>query len=322
MCFSKQEMKRIGLIIISCNLIFLVHSQQEVGFSQYFTAMGYYNPAYAGKSGDINVMMQSRLQWYGAINNAPSSAFVAADMPLNYQNIQQGVGIVVFYDKASSLYQRTNIAAQYAYKKKMGKGILSIGLQAGQISETFRGDSVRLSDMEGNDDIIARAAVNGKALDMAIGLFYSTEKYYAGIATTHLLAPKINMGENMEMKVDRVYNLIAGYNILTRNPLFELQPSLFLLTNLQMAAGDITARVVYNKMYNGGLGVRINDKAGVNAVIFYLGANIKRFRLGYAYDFPTSVISKIGSHELMLSYQVELEKPKGKRNKHKSVRIL
>jgi hypothetical protein len=115
---------------------------------------------------------------------------------------------------------------------------------------------------------------------------------------------------------------MAGYNIQTGNPLFELQPSLFVQTNLQMAVGDITARVVYNNMYNGGLGVRINDMAGINAVILYLGADIKRIRFGYAYDFPTSVISKIGSHELMLSYQIELEKPKGKRNRHKSIRIL
>jgi hypothetical protein len=80
--------------------------------------------------------------------------------------------------------------------------------------------------------------------------------------------------------------------------------------------------MVYNKMYNGGLGVRINDMAGVNAIMLYLGAELKQIRFGYAYDFPTSVISKIGSHELMLAYKVELEKPKGKRNKHKSIRIL
>jgi type IX secretion system PorP/SprF family membrane protein len=164
--------------------------------------------------------------------------------------------------------------------------------------------------------------VNGKGLDFAAGLFYSTDKYYVGIASMHLLAPTISMDENMEIQVERIYNLSAGYNIQTKNPLFDLQPSLFVQTNLQMAVGDITARIVYNKMYNGGLGVRINDMAGVNAVILYLGATMKGVRLGYAYDFPTSVISKMGSHELMLSYRIELEKPKGKQNKHKSVRIL
>jgi type IX secretion system PorP/SprF family membrane protein len=243
-------------------------------------------------------------------------------MPWNYRGMQQGIGIVAAYDKASSLYQRTNIAAQYAYKKKMGKGVLSIGLQAGLISETFLGDSVRLNEDDGNDEIISRVTVDGKAIDFAFGLFYSTDKYYIGIASTHLLAPKIKLGENMEMPVDRMYNLTAGYNIPTGNPLFELQPSLFVQSNLQMAAGDITARVVYNKMYNGGLGIRLNDMAGVNAVMLYLGVEMKRIRLGYAYDFPTTVMSKIGSHELMLSYRVELEKPKGKSNKHKSIRIL
>jgi type IX secretion system PorP/SprF family membrane protein len=315
-------MKRLGFLLICCNLFLVAYAQQEVGFSQYFTAMGYYNPAYAGKSGDMNVLAQSRLQWYGAIQNAPASAFVAAEMPMTFLNKPHGIGIVASYDKASSLYQRINVAAQVGYKKKLGKGILSIGLQGGLISETFRGDSVRLNENEGDDPIIARVAVNGRTVDFATGLYYSTDRFYLGIASSHLLAPTINLNENMEMKVDRIYNLMAGYNIQTKNPLIELQPSLFVLTNLQMATGDVTARIVYNKMYNGGLGVRINDMAGVNAVILYLGAERDRIRLGYAYDFPTSVISKMGSHELMLSYRVELEKPKGKRNKHKSVRIL
>ena len=321
-CLRKQEMKRFWFIIIGCNVCLLVWSQQEIGFSQYFTAGGYYNPAYAGTSGDMNVMTQSRLQWYGAIQNAPASAFVAADMPWIFQNTQHGLGVVVSYDRASSLYQRTTIAGQFAYKKKAGKGILSIGFQGGLLSETFRGDSVRVNENEGDDPIIARTTVSGKGLDMAFGLYYSTDHYYIGIASTHVLGQKLMLDENMEIKVDRMYNLTAGYNIQTKNPLFELQPSLFVQTNLQMAAGDITARIVYNKMYNGGLGVRINDMVGVNAVILYLGADIKRIRLGYAYDFPVSVISKMGSHELMLSYKVELEKPKGKRNRHKSIRIL
>ena len=315
-------MKRFWFIIIGCNLFLLVRSQQEVGFSQYFTAMGYYNPAYAGTSGDMNVLSHNRVQWYGAMSNAPTSALIAADMPWNYFRMQQGIGIIVNYDKASSLYQRTLFAAQFSHKKKMEKGVLSIGLQAGMISETFRGDSIRLNENEGNDEIISRTTVDGKAIDFAFGLFYSTDKYYIGIASTHLTAPTIKLGENMQMPVDRMYNFTAGYNILTRNPLFELQPSLFVQTNLQMAAGDVTARIIYNKMYNGGLGVRINDMAGVNAIILYLGAEMNRIRLGYAYDFPTSVISKMGSHELMLSYRVELEKPKGKSNKHKSIRIL
>jgi type IX secretion system PorP/SprF family membrane protein len=315
-------MKRFWFIILCFGLFLTGQAQQEIGFSQYFTALGYYNPAYAGVSGDMNVLIHSRLQWYGAINNAPASAFVTAEMPWNYGRIQQGIGVIAAYDKASSLYQRTHFAAQYAYKKKMGKGILSIGLMGGLISETFRGDSVRLNEDEGNDEIISHSTVDGKAIDLALGFFYSTDNYYIGISSTHLLAPTIKLDENMQMKVDRMYNLTAGYNILTRNPLFELRPSLFVQTNLLMAAGDVTARVVYKKMYNGGIGVRINDMAGVNAVILYLGADIKKLRLGYAYDFPTSVISKIGSHELMLAYRIELEKPKGNRNRHKSVRIL
>ena len=109
--------------------------------------------------------------------------------------------------------------------------------------------------------------------------------------------------------------------ILFRNPLYELQPSVFLKTDMQSFQADITARLFYNKMFNGGFSWRVNE-----SLILLLGAKIGSFQVGYAYDFPISTIPILkatsGSHELVVSYKLKLKKSKSGKNRHKSVRIL
>jgi len=323
-------MKRVLVIIIAgcLSIYYNVWSQSDiVQFNQYFNAMGYYNPAYAGKTGDLNVRALYRLQWLGAFNNrAPKTMFVAADMPWKFGKSQSGIGIVVLSETVgmeTSLYA----SAQYAYKKKIGKGILSVGLQAGLINYAFDGTQVYIPDSEDHqqeDEAISEVEKDAMGLDVAAGLFYSTEKYYIGIGGLHLLKPTLNLDENMDRTIERGYNFTAGYNIQMKNPLIELQPSVFVQTNLQMVSADVSMRGVYNKMYNGGIGARFSDKGMINNAILFFGATLKDFQAGYAYEFPISAISKVsvGSHELMIIYRLKLDKPKGNKNRHKSIRFL
>jgi type IX secretion system PorP/SprF family membrane protein len=295
-------------------------------FSQYFAALNYYNPAYAGKSGGMNTLALYRMQWLG-VKNAPKSICVAADMPWKYRKLQQGLGVVVM-SETIGLDENLNVAAQYAYKRKMGKGTLSVGLQAGVINKTFRGDSIYLpsgsEEIDTEDEAITKSGVDAMGLDVAAGVMYYTGHYYLGFGFAHLLAPTMSLDENTERKVERSYNLTAGYNMQLKNTLFEIQPSVLILTNLQMVSADVTARGVYNKMYDGGLGIRMSDSGKFNSATLYLGALIKGFRVGYAYEFPTSAINtvSVGSHEFLVTYNLKLNDRKGLKNRHKSIRIL
>ncbi|MDR1780678.1 MAG: type IX secretion system membrane protein PorP/SprF [Tannerella sp.] len=321
-------MKRFWYIVLFIGVSSSVAIAQtdDALFSQYFSALGYYNPAYAGKSGDLYATALYRMQWLG-VKNAPKSALLTADMPWKYGKLNQGVGIVVMSESAG-LDERMNAGLQYAVKLKLGKGTMSIGIQAGMINHTFRGDSIYIpagsDEIVQDDEAITKSELDAMGLDFAAGVMYYTEKYFIGIASAHLLAPKLNLDENFERKVERSYNLTAGYNIPLKNTLFELQPTVMTFTNLQMVSADVTARAVYNKVYNGGLGVRVSDNGKVNAATLYLGALIKGFRIGYAYEFPTSAMNSAttGSHEFMVTYNLKLNNNKGKKNKHKSIRYL
>ena len=330
-----MTIKRFWTVFLLLNMgIASAWAQIDASLNHYFMAMGAYNPASVGMKNELAVTALYRLQWLGLDRGVPQSAFVAADMPFTFGKTRHGVGVMFFSDDKSTLYKDVYTSLQYAYKHKLGKGVLSIGLQGGMISKSYLGSKAEpvpegidgSSDHSKEDEALPKSDVDAKGLDVAVGLLYSTDKYYVGIASTHVLAPEMELDENFTLKVNRGYNLTAGYNIKLKNPLIELQPSVFMQTDMQMYMGDVTVRAVYKTMFNGGLGVRIADSyQGVRMNgILYLGANIGKFRVSYAYEYPFSALSKVstGSHEAMATYRLTLNKPKGGRNRHKSIRIL
>jgi type IX secretion system PorP/SprF family membrane protein len=326
--FRRMDRMRFWFMIAVCSLWAAgARAQSDALFNQYFSVPGYYNPAYAGKAEGLNVSALYNLQWLG-MKNAPKTMVLTAGMPWKYGKSEHGLGVVV-YSETLGLDRNLFTSAQYAFKKKLGKGVLSIGLQAGMVNMAFAGEDIYIPDSEdhepsGSDEAITTAKADGMGLDMSAGLFYSTDRYYIGLASSHLLETKVELDENLERKLSRGYNLMAGYNIQLNNPLLELQPSMFVLSSLQMTSADVTLRAVYDKKYSGGIGGRISDSGKMSAAILYFGMTVKGFRAGYAYEFPTSALirASAGSHELMVTYRLNIDKPKGNRNKHKSVRFL
>ncbi|MDR2469535.1 MAG: type IX secretion system membrane protein PorP/SprF [Tannerella sp.] len=315
------------VIVISGLCIWGGQAQQDAQFNQYFSVLGYYNPACAGKENGLNVSALYNLQWLG-MKNAPKTMVVTAGMPWKYGRTEHGLGVVV-YNESLGLDKNMYTSVQYAFKKKLGKGVLSIGLQAGMVNMAFAADEIYIPDDEehetpDSDEAMPTANADGMGLDLAAGLLYATDRYYVGLASTHLLETKVELDENLERKLSRGYNLVAGYNIQLTNPLIELQPSVFAQSNLQMLTADVTLRAMYDRKYSGGIGGRMSDNGKMSAAILYFGMVIKGFRVGYAYEFPMSALVRAGagSHELMATYRLNIEKPKGNRNKHKSIRFL
>lgn len=312
--------KCLLLIILFVICATVTRAQYDAQISQYFMAMGYYNPGYAGTTGDLNLFALHRQQWLG-IKGAPKSFFVTGDMPFKLGKTNHGVGLVLFTE-GIGLFQNTHVAGQYAYKQKLLGGTLSIGLQIGIVNQSFDGEGVYYptSDYhQPEDQAIPSTKVSGMGLDMNAGIYYTRKNLYIGLGATHLTQPEIQLDEYAYTYISSAYNLTGGYNIQFRNPLYELQPSVFLKTDMQSFQADLTARLVYNKMFNGGFSWRMNE-----SVVVLLGAKFGNIQVGYAYDFPTTPILKgsTGSHELMVSYRFKLKKTKTGKNRHKSVRIL
>lgn len=316
----KRVLLSVVLLLFTCAGI--VQAQYDIRLSQYYMGMAYYNPAYAGSTEDLNLLALSRLEILG-VSGAPQSFFVTADMPLKLGKTNHGVGLVAFME-GLGLFNNIHIAAQYAYKQKLWGGTLSIGLQVGIVNQSFDGTKAHVPSVEsfvqpGEDTAIPTTQVQGMALDMNAGVYYARKNFYVGLGMTHLTEPEMQLDENAYSYIGRAFNLIGGYNIQLNNPLYELQPSVFLLTDMMSFHTDVTARMEYNKMFNGGFAWRLNESVGV-----LLGAKLGRFQVGYSFDFPTTAFGRgsAGSHELTVKYRLKLNKTKTGKNKHKSVRIL
>lgn len=308
------------MVVLCCTCAGIVRAQYDVRLSQYFMAKPYYNPAVAGATEDLNILALARLEWVG-MSGAPMSFFVTSDMPLNIGKTQHGIGLAV-YTESIGLFMNTHVGAQYAYKYKLFGGVISGGLQIGLVNQSFDGSKVEMVESEFHqetDAAIPTEQVSGMGLDLNFGIYYNHKRFYAGFGMTHLTQPELQLDENAYTYIGRSFNLMGGYNIQLRNPLIELQPSVFLLTDMQSFHADITARLEYNKMFNGGISYRVNESVGV-----MFGVKIGRFQAGYAYDFPITALGRAssGSHELCLRYAMKLNKTKTGKNRHKSVRIL
>lgn len=307
-------------IVLLLTCVSLTRAQYDVRLSQYFQAKPYYNPASVGATEDLNILALARMEWVG-IKGAPLSFFAMADMPLTLGKTQHGIGVVLLTESIG-LFQNTHVGLQYAYKQKLFGGTISGGFQIGLVNQSFDGSKVEMVESEYHqqtDEAIPTSQVSGMGFDMNFGLFYTHKKFYAGIGMAHLIEPELQLDENAYSYIGRTYNFMGGYNIQLPNPLFELQPSVFLLTDLQSFHTDITARLEYNKMFNGGVSYRVNESVGI-----LFGVKIGRFQAGYAYDFPITALGQAtsGSHELYVRYSLKLKKTKTGKNRHKSVRIL
>ena len=308
-----------------CFIFFLLSAttlvaQQEAQISQYWALPGYLNPGAIALNDRLTVAALDRMQWTG-VPNAPKTFFVTAEMPFRLLKKKHGVGIVVVNDRAG-LFSNTDFSLQYAFRLKLWKGELSLGVRAGMTSHNFDGEKVDIPETPDHNpsaDDIPRVKVSAMAFDAGFGAFYNHPRFYGGISASHLSQPELELDEKSYIQLKTVYYLTAGGNIPLRNTLYELHPSILVKTTFQNTQLDVTLRMVYNKLFWGGLSYRLND-----AVVVMAGAEFNGIRVGYAYDIGTSAMAKVsnGSHEIFASYTLKIDLSPKTKNKHKSIRIL
>jgi len=325
---SEIPMKRVVLSILLLLIsIGSVFSQFDAQLSQYMFHISSFNPAAVGEGNLIQITGQHRIQWIG-IPNAGRTTVFSINAPLKIANISNGVGFIFLNDKVGQFITQS-AHLQYAYKKKLGPGVLSIGADLGFVSLGFNnGDSIQdpkhtipIGDYHkiSEDPEIPKSSVVGMSFDMNVGLFYSTPTYYAGLSYLHLNSPTVNWGDKSEFKEFGTLFLTGGYNFNLANPKYVLKPSTLFKTDYTSWQLDLSSRLEYDNKYWGGLSYRVQD-----ALVALAGINIAGgLSIGYSYDLPTSKIITVssGSHEIIVMYSFEYIFGK-RNNKYKSIRIL
>ena len=315
----------IAAAVLSIVVALGAHAQADASFSHFWMGQSYYNPASAGELNAIRLNLGSRMQWVD-FKRAPMTFYFITDMPYKLLDQKWGVGAKVEFERIG-LFTNTRLGAQLAWKRKIGKGTFSVGIQPGIFSQVFRGKEAIEVDEEstGGDEIIPKQDVSGTAFDASAGVYYTHPRYWVGFSVTHLTSPHIELKVSREslnyyeFLVSRSYYFMAGGNIPINNTLFDIQPSGMFAQTQNFWTAQVAAKLRYNRMLNIGAGYRWKD-----AVTAFIGVNLKDAYIGYAYDYPVSAISKatFGSHEVFVTYHVKLDPKEKNKNKQKSVRLM
>lgn len=315
-----MKLKHIILFILFLTFGFeSAFGQWDAQVSQYWRMKNFYNPSFIGETNNLESALLHRRQWVG-ITNAPVTSIVSMNMPVNFFGKEHGIGAIITTEKIG-LYSNTYMLGQYAYKFKFKNGkYLHVGLQGGLLNVDFDAAGIRFPDSPAydKDDPAIPVAGGDKVIDAGLGAAWIAPNYYIGFSVNHLWEPTFEMNDTHQAYIARTYYLMGGYNIKLNNPLIELQPSAFFKSDAVAYQLDVTAKMEYNKMFNGGISWRKDE-----GFVFLLGVKIRNIDAGYSYDLSTSEISKVshGSHELFLRYSVTLNTKK-KIAASKSIRIL
>ena len=304
--------------VVLITSIISTYAQWDVQFSDYTTLKSYYNPAVAGTDGMLDVAMAYSIQMAG-YDDAPRTMYLGATLPVYFLGPHHGAGVSLYSDEIG-IFKTQQINLQYACNLKMGKhGRLAIGVQGAMLNETIDTKDMKLE--QENDPAFPSSSVDGDGIDLGVGAYYFSPKYWLGIAAQHLTAPSLEIGETYQLDISRTYNFMCGGNIKLKNSLLTLQPSFLIQTDLESWREDVQCKVTYEyeqrKFY---VGVGYSPKTSVTALI---GGYFRGIQLGYSYQMYTGGIGiQYGSHEITMSYATDLDLFKKGRNRHQSTRFL
>lgn len=320
-------------IVLFCSVLFCVvavQAQFDAQIGQYMFMQSTYNPAAAGEGDLMRVYGSHRMQFTG-IKDAPMTTYFSFSSPFVLGKTHHAAG-VRFSNDRFGLFSNQSLHVEYAYRFKIGKGHLSIGVDLGLINLTFAGDSVNLDDIvdvEDNayhtsmDDAIpvagGQGGISGMGFDMNAGVYYSAPTWWAGVSYGHVTHPVLEWSDKAEVPIRGSLYVAGGYYWQMRDKKWMLLPSAMLQTDFRGWDVNLTMLAQLSNRYRFGLGYRL--AGSVNVI---LGMDIiDGLQIGYTYELPANglIRESYGSHELYLAYGFNILKPKHT-NRYKSVRYL
>lgn len=279
-------------------------AQQDPQFNQYFFNPLGINPAYAGSRGMLSTVAVHRSQWVG-FDGAPTSQAFAIHSPTKSKKM--GLGLQFMNDRIGPK-TTTAVSGVYAYKVRIGRGRLGLGIRASLYNYNFDWNKIEYKDNT-TFGSIQRGTESFLTPSFDFGAYYSDKRNYIGIEFTHLNEGRLGIqadNVNIESTARQVAQaIITAGRAFRINRFVVLKPSVLIKTaNNRPAFVDLNASVLLKeKLW---LGMSYRRGYGAVAILEY---NInKALRIGYSYDIAVTELSRQngGSHEIFLGYDFNI----------------
>ncbi len=272
-------------------------AQQDAQYTQYMYNTVSVNPAYAGSRGHISAALLYRAQWVG-LDGAPETQTLNVHSPIGYQGV--GLGASIIRDRIGPTAE-DNFDVDFSYTiYTSNEGRLSFGLKA-----SLNLLDIRFSELNQftTDPILEEDVDNRFSPNFGAGIYYHTQKFYAGLSVPRFLQTSHFDGESLSTAREQMnFYFITGY-VWDLNPNLKFKPTL--LTKVVQGAPlqvDLSANFMLSEKFI--LGAAYRWDAAVSGM---LGFNISnKVLIGMAYDRETtelgSAVFNNGSFEVIFRY--------------------
>lgn len=308
------------IVLFSSSVVF---GQQEPQFTHYMFNTTSVNPGAAGSLPDFTATALVRQQWIDLKDEngnrvAPETYLITVESPVKLLN--GGLGLTVMQDKVGFEKDFT-LRLSYGFQLPLGEGQLGIGIQGIVMNKTI--DLSMLYGVDPTDPLLANKSTESSFFtDIGAGVYYRIpNKWYMGFSSINVLENTKSLGNGadaVEYKLKRSYFATAGYeiNANTEKNLIII-PSFLVKTDMAGTQCDLTGGFRYKNKFFGGVTYRIN---GEPAAMF--GVIINNFQIGYGYDVPTDKLGNLGSHEIMIRYNLRMPEKQKPRMSYRNTRFL
>ncbi|MDJ1505085.1 type IX secretion system membrane protein PorP/SprF [Xanthocytophaga agilis] len=289
----------------------IANAQQDPQFTQYMYNNLFINPAYAGVENKTKFQALYRSQWtayQGTFDpgGAPNTAMFSLNTPI--LRIRSGIGFHYVNDRLGP-QANSQAAISYSYQFPIDKGKISLGIRGGYYAQSLDFDKYRAID--DSDPVLSNRT--GKEFqirpDFALGVFYTSEKFYGGVSVNHLTQAEFNFGtDKLKNPLNRHIYINAGYYYdLTYQ--IVLSPSVLFKSDFNTTSFEVSTVATYNQKFSAGLSFRQGDAVGFLAGVSLLKDN--SLRIGYSFDYiiKAQTVKQPTSNEFMVTYTLPPPKP-------------
>lgn len=286
--------------------IFSSNAQQDPQYTQYMYNTQVVNPAYAGSRDALSFGLLYRTQWVG-FEGAPKTGTFTVNSPIGvFDNM--GLGLSIVRDEIGPAIE-SNVNIDYSYTiSTSANSELSFGLKAGV--DLLDVDFTKLNIFN-EGDVFENNIDNKLQPQIGAGIYFNTEKFYAGLSVPNFLTTKhfdestleqIDFNGDVNPAERLHYFLIAGY-VFDLNENLKFKPA----TLVKAVSGaplqwDISANFLINEKFT--LGAAYRWSAAFSGLVGFQASDA--IFIGFGYDYQTTDIEQYsdGSYEIMLRFDL------------------
>ena len=324
----KLKTKLKGVLLGAMLLASGTVAAQDIGFSQFYANPLYMNPAFAGTAVAPRIALTYRGQWPGLV-----SAFttVSASYDQYVPDLHGGIGAIVMTDRQGDhgALATNMLGVMYAFNFRISREVnISAALQVSMMNTNLKWDEyLRFPDQINEQygfsyptGAQAPDKTSQWAADFNAGVLAYGDKWYAGLAVSHLTQPNVAFYSE-----DRVPIKLTVHGGGLINVAEERRRQ----SSFSLGSPIVSPNVIYQ--YQGGLhyfnyglyldwmpflvGVWFrNGIENADAFIFQVGVQQDYFKVGYSYDVTVSKLanSTAGAHEVTLGVMLPVPEHKKK----------